>query len=55
MKNWGKNLSFAFIILFSVYSACEQFLSGQKLTELACPAVHFDRLMKNKLMWILHI
>ncbi len=24
-------------------------------TEFACPALDFDRLMKNKLMWILHI
>ncbi len=36
------------------HSACGQFLSGQKLTEFACPAVNIDRLMKNKLMWILH-
>ncbi len=36
-------------------SACVQFLTGQKQTKFACPAVNFDRLMKNKLMWILHI
>ncbi len=35
--------------------ACEWFLSGQKGTEIARPAVDFERLMKNKLMWILHI
>ncbi len=35
--------------------ACVQILSGQKRTELACPAVHLDQLRKNKLMWILHI
>ncbi len=38
-----------------LHSAWVQFLSGQKWTEFACPAVNFDRLMKNKLMWILHI
>ncbi len=25
---------------------CEQFLSGQKQTKCACPAVNFDRLLK---------
>ncbi len=38
-----------------LHSACVQFLSGQKRTEFACPAVNFDRLMKNKFMWIQHI
>ncbi len=38
-----------------LYSACEWFLSGQKRIEFARPAVDFERLMKNKLMWILHI
>ncbi len=32
---------------FHLHSACEQFLSGQKRTEFACPAVDFDRLMKT--------
>ncbi len=38
-----------------LHSASVQFLSGQHFfTEFACPAVNFDRMMKNKLMWILH-
>ncbi len=35
--------------------ACVRFLSGQKRTEFACPAVNFDQLRKNKRLWILHI
>ncbi len=38
-----------------IYIQPVAFLSGQKRTEFACPAVNFDWLMKNKLMWILHI
>ncbi len=38
-----------------LHSACVQFLSGQKQTEFACPAVNFDRLMKNKLMDSTHL
>ncbi len=39
-----------------LHSACVQFLSGQKKKKtdrISC--CNFDRLMKNKLMWILHI
>ncbi len=39
----------------TLHLACVQCLSDQKLDCICSPAVNFVQLMKNKLMWNLHI